>query len=221
MWAEVLPKFRSTRTSSCAPTAQKGLGDPQGQPAARPRSLAISTPPEVKKQGVIPSPSAAVHEDPSGSCPNALGARGPESLRVDDRVVREVRTAVRLRPAGCWQHRATRSRMLGSEQEEPRRGNRRDAGHAGNGEGAQGWEISGNAEVNIHAGTKYMDQLMTRYFTRPRVSTSITGHSSHSRAITPAPATSAKMRAEAETRGLDPNKWFNNVETVDRREDRH
>ena len=68
-------------------------------------------------------------------------------------------------------------------------------------------------EANIHAGTKYMDQLMSTYF----------GDGQFSEGNRPlfafasyncGPGNIAKARKEAEKRGLDPNKWFNNVELV-------
>jgi membrane-bound lytic murein transglycosylase MltF len=68
-------------------------------------------------------------------------------------------------------------------------------------------------ESNIHAGAKYMDQLMSTYF----------GDASFSEGNRPlfafasyncGPGNVAKARKEAEKRGLDPNKWFNNVELV-------
>jgi membrane-bound lytic murein transglycosylase MltF len=68
-------------------------------------------------------------------------------------------------------------------------------------------------EANIHAGTKYMDQLMSTYF----------GDAQFSEGNRPlfafasyncGPGNVAKARKEAEKRGLDPNKWFNNVELV-------
>jgi membrane-bound lytic murein transglycosylase MltF len=68
-------------------------------------------------------------------------------------------------------------------------------------------------ESNIHAGAKYMDQLMTQYF----------GDADFSEGNRPlfafasyncGPGNVAKARREAEKRGLDPNKWFNNVELV-------
>ena len=68
-------------------------------------------------------------------------------------------------------------------------------------------------EANIHAGTKYMDQLLTTYF----------GDAQFKEGNRPlfafasyncGPANVAKARREAEKRGLDPNKWFNNVELV-------
>ena len=68
-------------------------------------------------------------------------------------------------------------------------------------------------EPNIHAGTKYMDQLMTRYFKDA-------GFSEGNRPLfafasyNAGPGTIARMRREAVARGLDPDKWFNNVEVV-------
>ncbi|UBM11026.1 lytic transglycosylase F [Cupriavidus metallidurans] len=68
-------------------------------------------------------------------------------------------------------------------------------------------------EPNIHAGAKYMDLLMTRYFPDARFS-------DENRALfafasyNAGPSNIAKMRTEAKERGLDPDKWFNNVEIV-------
>jgi membrane-bound lytic murein transglycosylase MltF len=68
-------------------------------------------------------------------------------------------------------------------------------------------------EANIHAGAKYMDQLMSSYF----------GDAHFSEGNRPlfafasyncGPGNVAKCRREAEKQGLDPNKWFNNVEIV-------
>ena len=69
------------------------------------------------------------------------------------------------------------------------------------------------AENNIHAGAKYMDKLMTRYFKdaefSPRDRTLFAFASYNA-----GPGNIAKMRKEATARGLDPNLWFNNVEVV-------
>jgi membrane-bound lytic murein transglycosylase MltF len=68
-------------------------------------------------------------------------------------------------------------------------------------------------EANIHAGTKYMDQLMTTYFGDAQFSEG-------NRPLFPFAAYNcgagnvAKARKETEKRGLDPNKLFNNVELV-------
>jgi len=68
-------------------------------------------------------------------------------------------------------------------------------------------------EANIHGGAKYMDQLMTRYFQDAKFSEAnrtLFAFASYNAG----PGNISRMRKEAEKRGLDPNKWFNNVETV-------
>jgi len=69
------------------------------------------------------------------------------------------------------------------------------------------------AESNIHAGVKYMDQLMEVYFPDAKFSEGnrpLFAFASYNCG----PGNVAKCRREAEKRGLDPNKWFNNVEIV-------
>jgi membrane-bound lytic murein transglycosylase MltF len=68
-------------------------------------------------------------------------------------------------------------------------------------------------EPNIHAGAKYMDVLMTKYFpdanfaegARPLFA--FASYNAGAGRI-------ATMRKLAQKRGLDPDKWFNNVELV-------
>jgi len=68
-------------------------------------------------------------------------------------------------------------------------------------------------ESNIHAGAKYLDLLMSRYF--PDAHFSETDRALFAFASYNAgPAKIAKMRKEASARGLSPDKWFNNVEIV-------
>ena len=68
-------------------------------------------------------------------------------------------------------------------------------------------------EPNIHAGAKYMDQLMTRYFKDANFD-------SANRALfafasyNAGPGRISQMRKEAAKRGLNPDRWFNNVEMV-------
>jgi membrane-bound lytic murein transglycosylase MltF len=72
-------------------------------------------------------------------------------------------------------------------------------------------------EPNIHAGTKYMDQLMTKYF--PDVNFTENNRTLFAFASYNAgPGNISKMRKEAEKRGLEPNTWLNNVEIVTARE---
>ena len=68
-------------------------------------------------------------------------------------------------------------------------------------------------EPNIHGGAKYMDQLMTRYFKDAQfdpTNRTLFAFASYNAG----PGNIAKMRKEAEKRGLNPDKWFNNVEIV-------
>jgi membrane-bound lytic murein transglycosylase MltF len=68
-------------------------------------------------------------------------------------------------------------------------------------------------ESNIHAGAKYMDQLMTRYFSDAAFdeqNRTLFGFASYNAG----PGNIARAREEAAQRKLDPNRWFNNVEVV-------
>ena len=69
------------------------------------------------------------------------------------------------------------------------------------------------AEPNIHAGIKYMDQLMTKYFKDAKFdeqNRTLFAFASYNCG----PGNVSKMRKEAVKRGLDPDQWFNNVEIV-------
>jgi membrane-bound lytic murein transglycosylase MltF len=68
-------------------------------------------------------------------------------------------------------------------------------------------------EPNILGGTKYMDQLMAQYFSDAKFSETeraLFAFASYNCGA----GNIARIRKEAEKRGLDPNKWFNNVELV-------
>jgi membrane-bound lytic murein transglycosylase MltF len=68
-------------------------------------------------------------------------------------------------------------------------------------------------EENVHAGAKYMDQLMTKFFPDAKfddVNRSLFAFAAYNCG----PGNMAKLRREAGKRGLDPNVWFNNVEVV-------
>jgi len=68
-------------------------------------------------------------------------------------------------------------------------------------------------EANIHCGAKYMDQLMTKYFKDAKFdeqNRTLFAFASYNAG----PANIARMRAEAMNRGLNPDKWFNNVELI-------
>jgi len=68
-------------------------------------------------------------------------------------------------------------------------------------------------ESNIHGGAKYMDQLMTQYFKDAKFdeqNRTLFAFASYNAG----PGNISKMRKEAQKRGLDPDKWFNNVEVI-------
>ena len=68
-------------------------------------------------------------------------------------------------------------------------------------------------EPNIHAGVKYMDQLMSQNFPDANFSEGnrpLFAFASYNCG----PGNVARARKEAKRRGLDPDKWFNNVEIV-------
>jgi len=68
-------------------------------------------------------------------------------------------------------------------------------------------------EPNIHAGAKYMNQLMTQYFQDAKFdeqNRTLFAFASYNAG----PGAIQRMRIEAAKRGLDPDKWFANVELV-------
>jgi membrane-bound lytic murein transglycosylase MltF len=70
-----------------------------------------------------------------------------------------------------------------------------------------------SVEPNIHAGAKYMDHLMTKYFADAHF-TEATRTLFAFASYNAGPGNIAKSRKLAAQRGLDPNRWFNNVEIV-------
>lgn len=68
-------------------------------------------------------------------------------------------------------------------------------------------------EPNIHAGAKYMDQLMRRYFPKDEFDAqnrALFAFASYNMG----PGRMKRLRKEAESEGLDADKWFENVEIV-------
>ena len=69
------------------------------------------------------------------------------------------------------------------------------------------------AEPNVHGGTKYMRILLDRYFKEANFdqqNRTLFALASYNAG----PSRIAKIRTEAKNQGLNPNKWFNNVEIV-------
>jgi membrane-bound lytic murein transglycosylase MltF len=68
-------------------------------------------------------------------------------------------------------------------------------------------------ESNIHAGTKYLRFMVARYYADEKMDNLNKGLFSFA-SYNAGPARVAKLRKEAKSMGLDPNKWFRNVEIV-------
>lgn len=72
-------------------------------------------------------------------------------------------------------------------------------------------------EENIHAGIKYLDFIRSRYFSDPDMDVlnqTLMSFASYNAG----PARINRLRATASREGLDPNRWFNNVEVIAARE---
>jgi membrane-bound lytic murein transglycosylase MltF len=77
-----------------------------------------------------------------------------------------------------------------------------------------------NLESNIHAGVKYMKFMMDEYFkdgSLDRINKGLFAFASYNAG----PNRIARLRKQAKDEGLDPNKWFNNVELIADREIGH
>ena len=68
-------------------------------------------------------------------------------------------------------------------------------------------------ENNIHAGTKYLAFLRDRYFSDEGVEPAVRVDFAWA-AYNAGPARVRRLRSKAEGRGLDPDKWFDNVERI-------
>jgi len=68
-------------------------------------------------------------------------------------------------------------------------------------------------ENNIHAGSKYLNFLRTRYFSASEIIPADRVYFSLA-AYNAGPAKVNKIRKTASERGFDPNKWFFNVENI-------
>ena len=68
-------------------------------------------------------------------------------------------------------------------------------------------------EPNIQAGAKYMRFLVDQYFDEPGID-NVNRHLFAFAAYNGGPNRIARLRREAAAQGLDPDKWFNNVELL-------
>ena len=71
------------------------------------------------------------------------------------------------------------------------------------------WEL----ENNIHAGVKYLNVLVDRYFDDPGLD-DLNRHLFAFAGYNAGPNRIQRLRKEADELGLDPDRWFENVEVV-------
>jgi membrane-bound lytic murein transglycosylase MltF len=103
--------------------------------------------------------------------------------------------------SGLDQSKRSRSGAIGVMQLMPATGNALKVG-----------DIT-RVEPNVHGGAKYMDELMTKHFPDARfddTNRALFAFASYNCGA----GNVQKARVEAAGRGLDPDKWFNNVEIV-------
>ena len=74
--------------------------------------------------------------------------------------------------------------------------------------------ISRKVEPNIHAGVKYFRFMMDQFYKDEPMDELNKGLMTLGVAITPGLAVSGSFERETARRGLNPNKWFGNVERV-------
>lgn len=72
-------------------------------------------------------------------------------------------------------------------------------------------------ENNIHAATKYLDMIRTKYFSDPEISPASRVDFALA-AYNAGPTRVSKMRRKAASEGYDPNLWFGNVEMLVRKD---
>ena len=68
-------------------------------------------------------------------------------------------------------------------------------------------------EPNIHAGVKYLRYLVNEFFDEPGIDV-VNRHLFAFASYNAGPNRIARLRKETAAKGLDPNKWFNNVEVL-------
>jgi len=116
--------------------------------------------------------------------------------------------AVGYQESGLDQNRRNRSGAVGVMQIKPATASDRNIGIDG---------VRNSADNNIHAAAKYLDFIRERYFSDPRIS----DHASLDftlAAYNAGPARIRRLREKAGAAGLDPDRWFFNVEHIARRE---
>lgn len=115
--------------------------------------------------------------------------------------------AIAFQESGIRQNLKSRAGAVGVMQIKPSTAADRNVGITG---------VATDAEKNIHAGTKYLAFLRSRYFSSEDLSPEAR-YDFTIAAYNAGPGNIRKFRREAEKAGLDPNQWFFNVEHIARK----
>ena len=209
MWAQVLPKIKVREDLVLRSEGYTGWAVRKGSPKLIEEGTAFYND-FIKKQGLIASRQAQFHKRIKQINNNTAG---PEAKRFEETVKLFEKYGAKYRfdplmlaaqgyqESGLNQEAKSHVGAIGVMQIMPATG--KDLGVG---------DIH-QIEANIHGGTKYMDQLLTRYFPDAKFSESdrpLFAFASYNCG----PGNVSKMRKLAAQRGLDPDKWFNNVEIL-------
>ncbi len=209
MWAQILPKIKVNETAVVRAGGKTGWAIRKNSPKLA-EAINDFYRNYVKKQGIIAYRFKQYQKrfkqimDPTGT---AEWQRFEQTMALFEAYGAEYRfDALMLAAQGFQESRLdqnTKSRVgaIGVMQVMP----------------ATGAELAvGNirlVEPNIHAGAKYLDRLITRYFPDANFSEQDRTLFAFA-AYNAGPKRIAQMREEAAKRGFDPNRWFNHVELV-------
>ncbi len=208
LWAQVLPKIRVREDMALREAGYIGWAIRKDSPQLRAALEEFYR--HAKKQGVIDYRLAQFHKNIRQITNNTAGADWQQFQRVVG-LFRKYGPEYGFDPIMLAAQGYQESRLrqdaksavgaIGVMQVMPATGKELDVG-----------DIR-DVEPNIHAGAKYMDQLMTRYFKDAHFSDDVRPLFAFA-AYNAGPGNIAKMRRETAARGLNPDKWFNNVEVV-------
>jgi len=209
MWAQILPKIKVNEQAAVREGGKIGWAIRKGSPKLEAEILDFYAS-YLNQQGVAASRlkqnmSRIKHiKDPTGTAESkrfeqmvALFEKYGKKYNFDPLML----TAQGYQESRLNQHARSQEGAIGVMQVMPETGKAMKVGNIR------------NIEPNIHAGTKYMDRLMSKFFPDANfdaVNRTLFAFASYNAG----PGNISKMRKAAQESGLDPDQWFNNVEIV-------
>ncbi len=209
MWAQVLPKVKVREDLVLRSEAHTGWAVRQNSPKLV-EAITTFDRTVVKKHGLLQSNLAKYHRSVKQISNNTSGAewkRFQATVELFEKYGARYNFDPLMLVAQGYQESRLRQEArshvgaIGVMQIMPETGRELDVG-----------DIQ-QIEPNIHAGAKYMNRLMTRYFADANFSDqdrTLFAFASYNAG----PGNISKMRARAANEGLDQDKWFDNVEVV-------